>query len=159
MDRLVGGDMHVGGVRVELPARDVRDVRELLGFGGGDDIALAVLADLLDRLLAPIAGEHEVSCGLPAQEVLRNDAELRRRAALHEQHLVVGRHAHHLAQILFGLLGDAHELLVAMAHLHHAHAGAAPVEQLLLHLLEDGFGQRGGAGAEVEDSGHRVFLD
>jgi hypothetical protein len=67
-----------------------------------------------------------------------------RRPALQEQHLVAGGNAHQLAQVGFGLLDDAGELLAAMAHFHDAATGAVPVEQLFLRLTQDLFRQRAG---------------
>jgi hypothetical protein len=41
-----------------------------------------------------------------------------------------------------------------MAHLGDTHAAAVPVQHLLSGLQQHLFGQHGGAGAEVESSGH-----
>ena len=54
-DRLVGADVHVGGVAVELPGAERRNAGELGVLGGSDDLHRAVLRGLLDRLLRPFA--------------------------------------------------------------------------------------------------------
>ena len=41
-----------------------------------------------------------------------------------------------------------------MAHLHHRHAGAVPVEHFVGGLAQDRLGEGGGAGAEVEGARH-----
>lgn len=41
-------------------------------------------------------------------------------------------------EVGLGLLGGAVDLLPMVAHLHDAHAEAAVVDELLLHLLKDG---------------------
>jgi hypothetical protein len=75
---------------------------------------------------------------------------------LKEQNLVVGRNDEQLAQQAFGLGMDGDEFLAAVAHLHHRHAGSMPIEHFFRSLAQHRLGQRGGAGAEVEDTGHRV---
>ena len=61
------------------------------------------------------------------------------------------------AQQAFGLGVDGDEFFAAVAHLHHRHARAVPVEHLFGGLAQHAFGQRGRAGAEVVDALHRVF--
>ena len=46
--------------------------------------------------------------------------------------LVVGGDADELAEVGLGLLGDLHEVLAAVGHLHDGHAGALVVDQVLL---------------------------
>src|SRR5678810_271428 len=87
-------------------------------------------------------------------QIERHGRELQRGPALHEEHFVIGRHAEQLAEVSFCLLGDADEFLAAMAHLHHGHPGAVPIENLAPGLLEDLDREDGGAGAEVVDTCH-----
>lgn len=61
---------------------------------------------------------------------------------LQEQDLVVGGDAQQRAQVGLRLGGDGHELLAAVAHLHHAHAGALVVDQVALRLLQHLAGRR-----------------
>src|SRR6185436_1913385 len=91
----------------------------------------------------------------PCQQVHRDLRELQRRAALQEQHLVVVRDRQELAQVLFRLRRDRHEFLAAMAHLHHAHAGAAPVEHFVAGARQDFLGQDRRPRAEIKNSGHQ----
>ncbi len=59
--------------------------------------------------------------------------------------LKLAGHGQQLAQIGFGRFVDADELFAAVAHLHHAHARAAPVEHFGSSLLQDFFRNGGGA--------------
>jgi hypothetical protein len=111
----------------------------------------AVFLRFLDGLLRPLAGVQIVGAGFAAQQVHRHHGELARRPALQEQHLVVGGNAHHFAQVGFGFGRDAHEFLAAVAHFHHRHTTAVPVDHFGLHLLQHILGQHGRAGAEVID--------
>ena len=84
----------------------------------------------LEGFLRPGTGDDVVGRA-PGQQVQRDLGELQGRAALQEQHLVVGGNVQQLAQVGFGLGDDGGELLAAMAHFHHRHAAAVPVEQVL----------------------------
>ena len=89
--------------------------------------------DFFDQL----AGLHEID--LPAaRQVHRDDGVLAEPAALHEQDAEVGGHGQQFAQVGFGFCRDLHELLAAMAHLHHADATAVPVEHLGGRLAQHG---------------------
>src|SRR4029077_10657539 len=127
-------------------------------FGGCGDVHIAIALRLLDRLLRPFAGRDVVRSALAAQEVHRHLGELQRGAAGEEQHLVVGRHGKQLAQVLLGLRGDADEFAPAMAHLHHRHAAAVPVEHLVAGAGKDFRGQHRGARAEIEDARHQCTV-
>ncbi len=48
---------------------------------------------------------------------------------------------------------DADELFAAVAHLHHAHAAAMPIEHFGSGLLQDFFRDGGRAGGEIERGG------
>src|SRR6185436_18434421 len=116
---------------------------------------VAILLRFLHRLLRPLAADHVVGLAVAAQQVHRDLRELQRGAALQEQHLVIGGDGEQLAQVLLGLGRDAHELLAAMAHLHHRHAGAAPVGHLVAGASEDLRGEHRGPRAEIENAGHQ----
>ncbi len=158
LDGLVGGVVEVGGVRIELPAAALRNMVELAFRRLGGGIALGVARHFLDRLGAPGTGDDVVGGSLAAQQVHRHRRELAHGAALHEQHLVAGRHVEQLAQVLFGLGRNRHEILVAMAHFHHRHAAAVPVEQLGLDLLQHAERKCSGPCAEVKYSIHFSLL-
>jgi hypothetical protein len=95
-----------------------------------------------DRSLRPVAGVDVVRRAAGRQQVERHRGVLALRAALQEQHLVMRGDAQQRAQVAFRFLGDRHEVGAAMAHFHDGHAGAVPVEQLLLRALEHRLGHR-----------------
>jgi hypothetical protein len=73
-----------------------------------------------------------MSTAMPrAREIQRHDGVLAQAAALHEQDACklagTARSARKSASVL---LVDGDELLAAVAHLHHAHAAAVPVQHL-----------------------------
>ncbi len=68
---------------------------------------------------------------------------------MHEQHGVVLRDLQQLAQIGLGLRDDGLELRPAVAHFHHAHAAAVPVEHLGRGLFQHLFRNGGRPGGEV----------
>ncbi|MFL9985709.1 hypothetical protein [Paraburkholderia sediminicola] len=47
---------------------------------------------------------------------------------------------------------DRHEFFAAMAHFHHAHATALPIEHLLGRLTQHFFGHGSWAGGEIKDA-------
>ncbi|MFB9128196.1 hypothetical protein ACFFYR_35395 [Paraburkholderia dipogonis] len=53
---------------------------------------------------------------------------------------------------------DRHEFFPAMAHLHHAHAAALPIEHFVGGLTQHFFGHGRGAGGEIKDA-HREILE
>jgi hypothetical protein len=97
---------------------------------------------------------HIVRAGLAGEQVHRDHFELKRGAALQEQHLVVGGNAHQFAQVGFGLGVDGHVFLAAVAHFHDRLAAAVPVQEFVGSLFENGLGQCRGACAEIEDPCH-----
>ena len=96
-----------------------------------------------------------VDDGAGCGEVQRDRGELRRGAALQEQHLVVGRDGHQLAQVALRPAAATPtkalpRWLISMTDMPLA----VPVEHLVAELLEHFDGQRGGTGAEIEHTGH-----
>ena len=73
-------DVLSGGVELQLVLRR-RSVVAAVGHVGGG-AGRAQLLRLLDRLLAPTAGEYVVGARAVAQEVLRHHRELQTRSAL-----------------------------------------------------------------------------
>ncbi|WP_325099661.1 hypothetical protein [Paraburkholderia madseniana] len=53
---------------------------------------------------------------------------------------------------------DRHEFFAAMAHFHHAHATALPIEHLVGCLTQHFFGHGSRAGGEIKDA-HREILE
>ena len=75
-------------------------------------------------------------------------------AALQEEHAVVWRNPHQLAQILLGLGGQAHEVAASMADLHDRGTRAAPLEHFIAGLDQDLFRQRRRASTEIVSTRH-----
>src|SRR5882672_1027328 len=151
---LVRGVVHVRRLRVELPRGLLRRIGEILALRARRYVHLAEAVRLLDRLLAPRARIDIVGGLFPGEEVHGNCREVQRRAALEEQHLVIGRNLEQLAEILLRGRGDLDELLAAMAHFHHRHARTVPVEHFRGSLREHLLGQDCRARAEIDHPRH-----
>ncbi len=152
-DRLVRRVVQVRGIWRQPPVRDRRN-RGIRLAGVGGYVDLRVVLRFTDRLLRPGAGVHVVDDAIGRREVQRHACELRGCAPLQEQHLVVLRHSEQFAQIGLGGFRDRDERLAAMAHLHHRHTRAAPIEQFLARLFEHFQRQDRRAGTEVENAFH-----
>src|SRR5438128_4147699 len=148
--------MDVGRVLAHVPV--LRRIGEVLVLGARGNVHVAEALRLLDRLLRPFAGRDVIRFSLAVQQIHRHLGELQRRAALKEQHLVVLRYREQLAQILLGFGSDADELLAAMAHLHHRHAAAVPVEDLVAGAGKDFGGEHRRPRAEIENTGHQCTV-
>ena len=96
------------------------------------DFAIRQFAHLRVGDLRPVAGHHAVHALEAVGQVHHDLVELRRCTALQEQDFVIGRDAHELAQILFGVVQDAGEHVGAVAHRHHGKAGAVVIEHFAL---------------------------
>ncbi len=153
-DRLVADDVHIRRVRIELPLGARRNPVEVRGFGTRDDVRATVALRLADRFLRPRAGVDVVGRDLVTKQIEGHRGELRRRAALQKQHRVVVGHAEQFAQIRFGALRDFDELVAAVTHFHHRHAGAAVVEQFRCRFFEHFQRQRRRTCGEIECAFH-----
>ena len=149
VDGLVLADVDVIGVLGNVQIGAVGDVGEILVGGGGDDLYLAILLGLGNRLLGPRAGLHIARLAV-LHQVHGDHGELHRAAALNEQHLVVVGNVHQLTQIGFRIRRDLLEHLGAVAHLHDAHTAAAVVHHLVPDLLQHGLRHHSGTGGEIE---------
>ena len=146
---LILADVDVVAILGNVEVTAIGDVGEALVGGRGDDLHLTVLLCLGDGLLGPHARLHIAGLAV-LHQVDGHHGELHRTAALNEQHLIVIGDTHQLAQVSLGLLGDLHKSLVAVAHLHHGHAGAAIVHHLIADLLQHGLGHHSGACRKVK---------
>src|SRR5437016_11190877 len=155
-DGFVRAVVDVRGVLPDVPF--LRRVSEVPVFRTRGDVHVTEGLRFPDCLLRPFAGRHVVGLALAAQQVHRHLRELQGRAALQEQQLVVLRHGEQLAQVALGVGGDADEFLAAMAHLHHAHAAAVPVEHLVARAREHLGGKHCRPGAEIEDARHQCTV-
>ena len=132
--------MQILGVRGLLKNIKGGDFSVLIGLTGPDNLRVAVLLRLLEGLVTPRSGDDVIDGVLGVAEVEREGGELGGGAALEEEDGVVGRDVEEEAEIGFGFLDDGEELFAAVAHLHDAHAGAAPVVEVGLGLEEDVLG-------------------
>ena len=148
-NRVVRGQVHVGGVRLQPQVRQGRNAAEFSGFRAGRFVGLAQLLRFIQRFLGPGAGRHIGGLLARRQEVQRNHRKLEAGAALQEQYVIVLGDRHQFAQQGDGLVVHRLILLAAMAHLHDGHARAPEVEQLALRLLQHGQRQRRRSCVEV----------
>ena len=153
VDGLVRANVHIGALAAELPAGGVCQRGKARGLGIGRFMRGAVFGRLCVRFLAPAAGDDKV-CRGTARQVQRHDGVFSQATTLHEQQLEMGWHGQQLAQVGFGLFVDLAELFATVAHLHHPHAAAVPVQHLGGGLGEHGFGHGGRAGRKVVRASH-----
>ncbi len=142
--------MQIGGVVAQLPVVLPGNCEVVVRLGAGGQVYVTEAARFLDALARPDAGVDIVRHANLGQQVQRDFRELLARAALQEQHLVVGGNRHQVAQVLLGLLGDRNVGIAAVAHFHYRQATALPIKKLGLGAAQHRFGKRGGAGAEVK---------
>ena len=135
-DGLVRRVVHVGRILVQLPCIESGNIGAVLVFVVGNHVHVGELLRFADGLLRPFTCVHVIGRSLTTQQVQRDHGELQMRAALQEQHLVVGGDTHQLAQIGFGLCMDTHVLFATVRHLHHRHTAAVPIKQFRLSLLQ-----------------------
>ena len=112
---------------------------------------LAESTAFLECLLRPGAGDHVVGGPGGGEEVHRDHGELARGAVLQEHHLVGIGDSGEGATGFGGLLEDRIDLLAPVAVLEDADTGSVEVPDVLLELLEDGFGKDGRSRGEVQD--------
>ena len=158
VDGFIAAQVYIAGALAQLPRRGCGQGGEpgLLSRGRNARFR-CVLERFFLRLLAPAARHHKVHRRC-AREIQRNDGVFRQATTLHEQDLEIGRHRQQFAQIGFGLLVNRDEFLAPVAHLHHAHTTAVPVEHFSSGLFKD-FGRNGSrAGGEVVGAVHRLMI-
>ncbi len=149
-ERVVARQVHVGGLGVELQLVLAGDAGvALVDLGRRGDAGLAHALGLLEGLLGPAAGHDVVRAPAGGEVVHRHHRELHARAALEEEHLVVGGDGEQLAGQRDRLVVHGLVRLAAVAVLHDRHARALEVDELALRALEGGEGEAGGAGVEV----------
>ena len=145
-------EVDVGGLGVEFELVLGGQAVEVIGFAVEGHAGGAQLGGFFEGGLAPRTGDDVIGRGAGGAQVHGQHGELQAGAALQEHDLVVGGDAEQLAQVGFGGLDDAFELLGAVAHLHHRHAAALVIEHFGLGFFEDGHGQHGGSGVEIVDT-------
>ena len=105
-----------------------------------------------DGFGGPSAGMEDVNGFSGEAEIHRRHRELQAAAALDEDDGVVAGDPEKVAELLFRSGDDALKFRGTVAHLHHGHASAAPVEEFLADALEDGERKRSRTGVEVVDA-------
>ena len=124
--------------------------------GGHDDVEL-VGAGLLDGLSGPLAGV-EVGDRVTGGGQVEGDAgELGAGPALEEEHAVVVGHGQEAAQGGLGVGRAGHEVGPTVGDLQDGHSRSAPAGELGGSLLEDGQGELGRTGGEIENA-HGVIM-
>ena len=131
----VAAQVQVAGILAKAPALPCWQCGVSIGLVAGSKVGCAIAVCLLLRFLAPAAGHDKVHRA-SAREVQRNDGVLSQTAALHEKNLELLRHGQQFAQVCLRLFVDRDELLAPMAHFHHAHAAAMPVEHFSRRLRQ-----------------------
>ena len=153
LDRLVRGDVYVGGLRVQVQLRRFGHARVagLVAVPGYPRVALD--GGLGHRLLAPRAGENEVGrLAGAAQEVHRNHSELHLRPALQKQDVIAVGNPQQLAQVRLGLLDDLGERFRTVADLKNRRTHARQGQQIALGLLQRRSREHGRARREIGNS-------
>ena len=157
VNRFVAADVHVACAAAQVPAAGCGDRGVVAVLARGNHIGFAgVLDGFLGRLLAPAAGHHKIGHA-GARKVHGHDGVFSQTAALHEQNLEMGGHGQQLTQIGFRGFVNADEFLAAMAHFHHAHARAVPVQHFGGCGLQHFFRDSGGACGEVIGAVHQIY--
>ena len=156
---LIGADMNVRCAGAERPRLLRRHVSEALILGRGGHIHCAILFRFLDGFFRPLSGVDVVRHGFPVEQIHGDNGVLGDCPALQEKHLIVGRDIEQGAKIGLGFFVDTDKFLAAVAHLHHRHATALPVEHFCRSRLQYFFGQHRGSGAEIEYTHGNFLID
>ena len=105
IDGLVFADVHVIGVRIHLQLGHIGHIAEIIIGRITQNTGIAKALRFLVGLFAPRAA-HDILGKTAAHKVQGHHGELRRTAALQEQHLIVIRDTHEVAQIGFSLFDN-----------------------------------------------------
>ena len=154
VDGVVGGDVEIIRVGIELRGVQRGNVGVLVVLGGRHHVHLAVLPGLHQRAVGKIAAVHVVSRAAAGHKIHRDGRELARRAALQKQHRVVLGNVHQLAQGRLGLIEDGLILLGSVTHLHDVHAGVAIAQHFPRRLLQYLLGHGGRTGGKIVNALH-----
>src|SRR6266478_7215874 len=144
--------MDVGSVRRKFHFVAAGMTRELFGFRGGRNMVKESLLQFSDGLGGPRACVEDVNGLSREAQVHGSHGELHAAAALDEDDGVVVWDSKKTAELLFRGGVDAFKFRGTVAHLHHGHAAAAPVEKLLANAFENRERKRPRTGVEVVDA-------
>ena len=124
--------------------------------GGHDDVEL-VGAGLLDGLGGPLAGVEVGDRVTGGGQVEGDTGELGAGPTLEEEHAVVVGDGQEATQSGLGVGRAGHEVGPAVGDLQNGHPRSAPAGELGGGLLENGQGELGRTGREIEDA-HGVII-
>ena len=156
-DGVVLADVDVACILMVRDGVHIRDVGKVFVLAGGHDVGLAELGGFFGGQVGEVAG-HDVIGLARGHKVQGHHGKLLGSTALEKADLVMIRDVHDPAQGGFRLSDDGIKPLAAVAHLHHALAAVAVLEQLGLCLLQNFLGQHAGPRAEIIYSCHNAPL-
>ena len=148
-DGVVGGDVEIGRVAVEIARVPFGDAHIVFIARGRHAAHVAIFLRLDQRAVGEIAAVDVIRALPRAQQIQRDGRELSGRAALQQQHLVVGRNVHQLAYQrdrfvkYFGIHPGA------MAHFHYGHAAFAIAQHFARCGLQRFLRHGGRPGCEI----------
>ena len=90
-------------------------------------MGFAKLRGFFVGFLAPAASDYKIDHAF-LRKIQWHDGIFGNAATLHEQDFEVGRNGQQLTKVGFCFFVNGHELFAAMAHFHHTHAAAMPVQ-------------------------------
>ena len=140
---VVAGAVDVIDIASERRVVKVRDIGEVFVFAGRRNPDVAVFLRFLVCLFRKVSG-HDIIGAAFFQKVEGNCFELRRRAALHEKHVVVVGNVHKLAEkgdtfVVNGLVN-----LAAVRRLDNGNAAAFEIDEVFLCFKQNFLGKYAG---------------
>ncbi len=152
-DGVVLADVDVAGVLVVVDGVHIGDIGEVLILAGCHDLCLTELGRFLCCQIGEVTGDDVIRLA-GGHKVQGHHGKLLGGTALEEADLIIIRDIHHPAQSSLCVGDNGIEPLAAVAHLHHALAAVAILQQLCLSLTEHLFGKHAGTCAEIINSCH-----
>src|SRR2546427_6893450 len=144
--------MDIGSVGGKFHFVAAGKTRELFRFGGSRNMVEKPLFQFTDGFGGPSAGMEDVHRLSREAQVHGGHGELHTAAALDKDDGVVVRDSKKTAELVFRGRVDAFKFGRAVAHLHHGHAAAAPVEEFPADAFEDRERKRSRSGVEIVDA-------
>src|SRR5579862_4777141 len=151
-DGVVGTEIDVGSIGAQRDFLLARNASVFHGFSVGGDAMRDAFFELGEGFGGPGSRVQNVHWLARQAQIHWYQGELSAAATLQKDYGVIIGNRQMLAQAGFGGGVDAFKFGRTMAHFHHGHAGAAPVEELFADALENGKREGAGAGVEVVDA-------
>ena len=148
---VVEADMHVVRVLTEIGGIDFGYVSVGLVLAGRHAISVGERSGFLERLFGEVARHDVIRFAIDAY-IERNGGELRGRASLNEDDVIVLGYREQLTEQALRSVVDLLIRLGTMAHFHDAHAGAVIIDQLLLHFFKYGKREHGRTRGKIVNS-------